>query len=202
MEHNLSDHEKELLTSLAHTHSKKAQLYLDISRTFPDEHPHDLQNTLTLLQEKKLVHYNPVAEGGHLFARITSKGMEALYASGGVSFMKFHMENFRRWAGITAVVLLIIVMLSGILPLHSLLGDLAGTGLTQKTTVALEDWMKNQEQEDPEFYTYTLFEESGDLKSYLVECREDRELECKYKILFIEVDEAKEMVSNVEYPRD
>lgn len=197
----MTDRELQILTELAKTYSKSGTLYKDLSRALPDEHPHDLKQVLQRLQDQKLCHFLEYESGGHLFARITSLGHEELYKSGKVSAMTFHFDNIRNWAGIAAVTLLLIVMLSGILPIQSLLGDLTGVGLTDETNEIMTNYIEGQIGDVSDWYTVYLQDQEDNLYLYLVQCREDFELQCTHQILFIEVDVNTNEVTNVELPR-
>lgn len=200
MNYPLSDLERVILKALLVTYRQQPGLFLDLRSLLPSHHPQELDEAAADLNDQQWVEC--VAEEAHLLCRLTDQGFAALRTMGmPVGFWAMH----QKWSTAALVVLVALFLGIGaaqIVPLSALMGDLTGESIRPKTTVLLTEWLEQQEQEDASHYTFSLLEKVGDLTTYLVECRSEFQSVCKYTIVFIEVDEEKGVINNVELPTE
>ena len=198
----LMPQEKEILKALLRTCAENAELYTDISRALPDIHPEELKRALEGLQMRHLVRYLAVSEGEQMPARITEEGISILKKNGvSTGFMLKNKKLLTYAATFTAMLFFALLIVGGGSgELFKI--DVTGTGLNTKTKEILRQWIEDQEQENSDNYTFSLMEEDGPRKNYLVECKSENSDDCKYNIIFIELDEDSKEITNVELPRE
>lgn len=194
MSDSLNPEDKKLLRALCGTFKKDGSVYIDLFKVFPDAHPKSLAASVTRLESLHLLHSLDGVEKDHLLCRVTDEG------DGLFNFFDLHRRSLIGF-GAGFALLMLVLGFSGALP-QGLTGDVTGTGLTAGTQAILTDWIANAEQENSDHYTFSLLEKAGDRKTYLVECKTDYLYECKYKIVFVELDERSGTVLNVELPHN
>jgi len=197
----LTPKEKVILKELYNTYQKHVSLYLDLPNVLADWSPKELKKIINHLQDRKFVQYLPSEDEIHCLCRITPLGLDALRMaklSRDVQFNKKHII----FASIVIVIGLIVYGLNATKNPSKSFADVRGVGVNEKTKAILEDWIENREEENSDYYTFDLLEEYEGRKTYFVECKMAYLSTCKYNIVFVEVDEKKGLITNVEIAQE
>jgi len=189
--------ETKILKALYLTHKKHASLYLDLFAAFPDNHHDEIRGAADRLEQNMSIQILP-SDDTHCLARITEHGTARLKEESG-AFGMWKYKTRSLYIGVAVVALFIVLSVAGsIVPLGVFMGDITGTGLTPSTKEILMQWVEGQEQEKSDWYTFSLYEKNSDTrKTYLVQCKDEFTHQCKYNILFVEVDEKSKTITNV-----
>jgi hypothetical protein len=196
----LSPKEELILKKLLAVHKKNANLYLDLALSITDWAPKEIKKWVHLLQDKELIQYLPSQDETHCLCLITAQGIAAL----GASPIPKQFELMHTYL-VALVLLLVGVMAYGMLSIKNpskTHADVTGVGITPATKAILTNWIENKEGENSDNYTFDLLEENEGRKTYFVECKMDHLSACKYNVVFVEVDENKGVITNVQVAQD
>ena len=197
----LTSKEKIILKELLNTYKKHVSLYLDLPNALADWSPKELKKIVNHLQDRKFVQYLPSEDEIHCLCRITPLGLDALRVaklSGDVQFNKMPII----FAGILIIMGLAVYGFNSYKKPSESFADARGVGVNENTKAILEDWIENKEEENSEYYTFDLLEEYEGRKTYFVECKMAYLGTCKYNIVFVEIDEKKGLITNVEIAQE
>lgn len=195
----LTPKEKILLDVLQTTYNRHFDVFLDLTETLKELSADKIQETVDHLKSKKFVQQIPSVNPNHVLCRITPLGLDALRMSRLSGSIKTNKKHF-----IVAFLILAAgaatYTLIGIKDKEKSLADILS--LDDKSRPVLENWMRNNEGEDPLLYTYSLLEKYEGRDTYLAECKIQYLDNCKYNIVFIDIDEKTNSVISAEAGRE
>jgi hypothetical protein len=200
MSEELNPKEKEILRLLFHTYKRNANTYLDLIGAMSNYHPDEIRSLVNNMHARQMLYCMPSADGTHVLCRITENGINALnqYSSLGDK-----IKQNKKVIGITVGILLIIGVIIDMntnIASNFLMGSVAGLNVSEKSKTILADWIENAEQENSDYYTFSLSDKEGSRRTYLVECKTEYADQCKYSIVFVTLDEDTEQLLSVEVP--
>jgi hypothetical protein len=193
----LDEKEREILNALYKIHKRNPSLYLDLAVALHSWDQTEVERIVQRLHNERLLFFLPSQDNAHFLCRITPSGVDVLFRTDP------SIRNFQ--SGKKAILLVILAILAiGVYSIKTIQSpdktsaDITGPDITKEAKEILMEWIEEREEEDSDHYTFALLETIGDRKTYLVECRMEYIDECKYNIIFVELDEATGEITNVE----
>ena len=193
----LTPKEISILKELYNTYKKHVSLYLDLAGVLSDWAPEEIKKIVFQLEERKLIEYLPSQDQAHYLCRITPLGIESYRGATFSKQFKFS-KKYIIYAGLVAILGLVTFGYQASKDPSKSFASITGRGLNEKTKAILTEWIEIDEEENSDNYTFDLLEEWEGRKTYFVECKIDHIHECKYNIVFVDVDEEKGIITNVE----